>query len=75
MAFWEASSYYARNVKKSEMKPRRLLAADLDVNSYFESSLDKAEREFVEDCTAIVGDYLGKKRSFQPSSLATSLAK
>jgi L-methionine (R)-S-oxide reductase len=36
------------------------LAAELDVESYFASTFNKAEQEFVEGCAAVVGKYLGK---------------
>ena len=36
------------------------LAAELDVESYFASTFNRAEQEFVEGCAAVVGKYLGK---------------
>jgi L-methionine (R)-S-oxide reductase len=36
------------------------LAAELDVESYFTSTFNKAEQEFVEGCAAVVGKFLGK---------------
>jgi L-methionine (R)-S-oxide reductase len=36
------------------------LAAELDIESYFASTFDKAEQNFVEACAGIVGKYLGK---------------
>ena len=36
------------------------LAAELDIESYFASTFDKPERNFVEACAAVVGEYLGK---------------
>jgi L-methionine (R)-S-oxide reductase len=36
------------------------LAAELDIESYFASTFDKPEQNFVEACAAVVGEYLGK---------------
>jgi L-methionine (R)-S-oxide reductase len=36
------------------------LAAELDVESYFAGTFDKAEQDFVEACAAVVGKYLAK---------------
>jgi GAF domain-containing protein len=36
------------------------LAAELDVESYFAGTFSKPERDFVEACAAVVGEYLGK---------------
>ena len=36
------------------------LAAELDIESYFVSTFTKSEKEFVEACATIVGEYLGK---------------
>ncbi|MGA8489182.1 MAG: GAF domain-containing protein [Terriglobales bacterium] len=36
------------------------LAAELDIESYFVSTFTKSEKEFVEACANIVGEYLGK---------------
>ena len=36
------------------------LVGELDVESYFGSTFNKAEQEFVEGCAALVGKYLGK---------------
>jgi L-methionine (R)-S-oxide reductase len=35
------------------------LAAELDIESYFLSTFDKAEQDFVEACAAVVGKYMG----------------
>ena len=37
------------------------LAAELDIESYFASTLAKLEQEFVEACATLVGKYLAKK--------------
>jgi GAF domain-containing protein len=39
---------------------RNDLAGELDVESYFAGTFDKAEQDFVEACATIVGKYLGK---------------
>jgi GAF domain-containing protein len=36
------------------------LAAELDIESYFEGTFTKSEQDFVEACASIVGAYLGK---------------
>lgn len=36
------------------------LAAELDIESYFANTFDRAEQSFVEACSAIVGKYLAK---------------
>src|ERR1700691_4248924 len=36
------------------------LAAELDIESYFASTFNKAKQDFVEACAAVVGKYLGK---------------
>jgi L-methionine (R)-S-oxide reductase len=36
------------------------LAAELNIESYFEGTFTKAEQNFVEACASIVGGYLGK---------------
>jgi L-methionine (R)-S-oxide reductase len=36
------------------------LAAELDIESYFASTFDKSEQDFVEACAAVVGKYIGK---------------
>ena len=36
------------------------LAAELDIESYFAGTFNRSEQDFVEDCAAIVGKYLGK---------------
>jgi GAF domain-containing protein len=35
------------------------LAAELDIESYFASTFNKAKQDFVEACAAVVGNYLG----------------
>jgi L-methionine (R)-S-oxide reductase len=37
------------------------LAGELDVESYFASTFNKVEREFVESCAAVVREYLKRK--------------
>lgn len=37
------------------------LAGELDVESYFASTFNKVEREFVESCAAVVQEYLKRK--------------
>ncbi|MGZ4816567.1 MAG: GAF domain-containing protein [Terriglobales bacterium] len=37
------------------------LAAELDIESYFANTFDRAEQDFVEACSAVVGKYLAKK--------------
>ena len=37
------------------------LAAELDIDSYFDGTFDKPEQEFVEACATVVGKYLGKR--------------
>jgi L-methionine (R)-S-oxide reductase len=39
------------------------LAAELDVESYFAGTFDKPERDFVEACSTLVGENLGKHLS------------
>jgi L-methionine (R)-S-oxide reductase len=39
---------------------RNKLAAELDVESYFVGTFNKAEQEFVEGCAELVGKYLEK---------------
>jgi L-methionine (R)-S-oxide reductase len=39
---------------------KKMLAAELDVESYFVSTFTRAEADFVEACARIVGEYLGK---------------
>jgi len=39
---------------------KNMLAAELDIESYFSGTFSKAEQEFVEGCAAVVGKYLGK---------------
>ncbi len=39
---------------------RNDLAGELDVESYFAGTFDKAEQDFVEACATIVGKYLAK---------------
>jgi len=34
------------------------LVGELDVESYFTSTVSRAEQEFVEACTVVVGEYL-----------------
>ena len=36
------------------------LAAELNIESYFEGTFTKSEQDFVEACASIVGAYLGK---------------
>ncbi|MFZ0285659.1 MAG: GAF domain-containing protein, partial [Terriglobales bacterium] len=36
------------------------LAAELDVESYFDGTFTKSDQEFVEACAMVVGKYLGK---------------
>jgi len=36
------------------------LAAELDIESYFASTFNKPEQDFVEACATLVGEYLGK---------------
>jgi len=36
------------------------LAAELDIESYFEGTFTKPEQDFVEACASIVGEYLGR---------------
>lgn len=36
------------------------LAAELDIESYFANTFDRAEQEFVEACAGVVGKYLAK---------------
>jgi L-methionine (R)-S-oxide reductase len=36
------------------------LAAELDVESYFATTFNKPEQDFVEACAAVVAEYLGK---------------
>lgn len=37
------------------------LAAELDVESYFAGTFNRAEQDFVEGCAAVVGTYLAKR--------------
>ena len=39
------------------------LAAELDIESYFEGTFTKTEQDFVEACARVVGDYLGKHQA------------
>jgi len=39
---------------------KNTLAAELDIESYFASTFNKPEQDFVEACAALVGGYLGK---------------
>jgi len=36
------------------------LAAELDVESYFDNTFTQSEQEFVEACATVVGEYLGR---------------
>jgi GAF domain-containing protein len=40
---------------------KNTLAGELDVESYFASTFNKAEKEFVESCAAVVREYLKRK--------------
>jgi len=40
---------------------KNALAGELDVESYFANTFDKAEQAFVEGCAAVVAKYLSKK--------------
>jgi L-methionine (R)-S-oxide reductase len=40
---------------------KNALAGELDVESYFASTFNKAEKEFVESCAAVVREYLKRK--------------
>jgi GAF domain-containing protein len=37
------------------------LAAELDIESYFANTFDRAEQDFVEACSTLVGKYLARK--------------
>jgi putative methionine-R-sulfoxide reductase with GAF domain len=37
------------------------LAAELDIESYFANTFDRAEQDFVGACSTLVGKYLAKK--------------
>src|SRR6266478_330513 len=37
------------------------LAAELDIESYFADTFNKADREFIEGCAKAIADYLGKE--------------
>jgi len=37
------------------------LAAELDIESYFADTFTKPEQDFVEACSHVVADYLGKQ--------------
>jgi len=39
---------------------RNKLAAELDIESYFTSTFTEPEKEFVEACAAVVGNYISK---------------
>ena len=39
---------------------KKKFAAELDVESYFSSTFDKSEQDFVEACAGVVGMYLAK---------------
>jgi putative methionine-R-sulfoxide reductase with GAF domain len=39
---------------------RNKLVAELDIESYFTAAFPRGEQDFVENCAAIVRDYLGK---------------
>ena len=39
---------------------KKNLAAELDIESYFTSTFNKSEQDFVEACAAVVGKYLAK---------------
>lgn len=39
---------------------RNKLVAELDIESYFTVAFPKGKQDFVEDCGAIVRDYLGE---------------
>ena len=39
---------------------KKKLAAELDIESYFENTFNPAEREFAEACAAVVGTYMAK---------------
>jgi len=38
---------------------KKKLAAELDVESYFDNTFTQWEQEFVEACATVVGEYLG----------------
>jgi putative methionine-R-sulfoxide reductase with GAF domain len=40
--------------------PKKKLAAELDIESYFANTFTKAEQHFVEACAMVVGKYLGR---------------
>ena len=39
---------------------KNMLAAELDIESYFASTFTKSEQDFVEACAIVVQEYLGK---------------
>jgi putative methionine-R-sulfoxide reductase with GAF domain len=39
---------------------KRKLAGELDIESYFENTFNRAEQEFAEACAEVVGSYLAK---------------
>ena len=39
---------------------KKMLAAELDINSYFASTFNRTEQAFVEACAAIVANHCGK---------------
>jgi L-methionine (R)-S-oxide reductase len=39
---------------------KNTLVAELDIESYFASTFNKSEQDFVEACATLVGKYLGK---------------
>jgi L-methionine (R)-S-oxide reductase len=41
---------------------KKKFVAELDIESYFANTFTKPEQDFVEDCAAVVGKYLGADR-------------